>query len=173
MLLETSLNVVFAIPAGEWDYVVPVTAICTGAQMSCLHCSTFFPFFVNVLLYLWTVRGEQVLYLQIYDGFFMVHFFKWDVPHRIFNCTVQAVINSVFLTTKTILSLQSLQRVNTFMFVNVQYFNLCPIPIVAIVHISYSISIGLNQVLTAGSCSPLTHQTPSVSQTWEYQCFFF
>ncbi len=25
-------------------------------------------------------------------------------------------------------------------------------------------------MLTAGSCSPLTHQTPCVSQTWEYQC---
>ncbi len=26
-------------------------------------------------------------------------------------------------------------------------------------------------MLTAGSCSPLTHQNPCVSQTWEYQCF--
>jgi hypothetical protein len=25
-------------------------------------------------------------------------------------------------------------------------------------------------VLTAGSCSPLTHQNPCVSHTWEYQC---
>jgi hypothetical protein len=33
------------------------------------------------------------------------------------------------------------------------------------VHISIIISISLTQVLTAGSCLPLTHQTPCVSQT--------
>jgi hypothetical protein len=36
---------------------------------------------------------------------------------------------------------------------------------VAIVHISSIISISLNQVLTAGSCSPFTHQIPCVSCT--------
>ncbi len=38
--------------------------------MSCLHCSTFFPFFVNVLLYLWTVRGEQAKIWRVFHGTF-------------------------------------------------------------------------------------------------------
>ncbi len=120
-----------------------VTAMRTGAQMSCLHCSTFFPFFL-MFYFICELYVANKLYICKYMTGFSWYIFSSETSRTEYSI-VQAVINSMFLTTKTILSLQSLQRVNTFMFVNVQYFNLCPIPIVAIVHISNSISIGLKR----------------------------